>query len=165
MSVATNTAHLPALGAHERGEVGAQLQATLVELIDLSLVGKQLHWCVTGPTFLQVHEQLDVLVDSWRAMSDEVAERAVALGSFPDGQADAVAHAHELGRVERGAIEADRVIRELARRLADTAERVRGRMDRMGEIDQASQDILTGVVRDLEKQLWMVRSQLPHGGA
>jgi DNA-binding ferritin-like protein len=38
-------------------------------------------------------------------------------------------------------------------------------MDRMGEIDQASQDILTGVVRDLEKQLWMVRSQLPHGGA
>ena len=75
MSVATNTAHLPALGAHERGEVGAQLQATLVELIDLSLVGKQLHWCVTGPTFLQVHEQLDVLVDSWRDLSDEVAER------------------------------------------------------------------------------------------
>jgi starvation-inducible DNA-binding protein len=106
-----------------------------------------------------------VLVDSWRAMSDEVAERAVALGSFPDGQADAVSRANDLGRVERGAIEADHVIRELARRIADTAERVRGRMDRMGEIDQASQDILTGVVRDLEKQLWMVRSQLPHGGA
>jgi starvation-inducible DNA-binding protein len=163
MSVATNTAHLPALGAHERGEVGAQLQATLVELIDLALVGKQLHWSVTGPTFLQVHEQLDVLVDAWRDMSDEVAERAVALGSFPDGQADAVAGGRELGRVERGALEVDHVLRELARRLADTAERARERMNRLGEIDQASQDILTGVVRELEKQLWMVRSQLPHG--
>jgi starvation-inducible DNA-binding protein len=165
MSVATNTAHLPALGAHERGETGAQLQATLVELIDLSLVGKQLHWCVVGPTFLQVHEQLDVLIDSWRAMADEVAERAVALGSYPDGQADAVAGVNGLGRVERGAMEVDHVLRDLARRLADTAERARERMNRLGEIDQASQDILTGVVRELEKQLWMVRSQLPHGGA
>jgi starvation-inducible DNA-binding protein len=165
MSVATNTAHLPALGAHERGEAGNQLQATLVELIDLSLVGKQLHWCVTGPTFLQVHEQLDVLIDAWRDMADEVAERAVALGSFPDGQADAVAGANVLGRVERGALEVDHVLRELARRLADTAERARERMNRLGEIDQASQDLLTGVVRELEKQLWMVRSQLPHGGA
>ena len=96
-------------------------------------------------------------------MSDEVAERAVALGSFPDGQADAVAGANELGRVERGAIDVDHALRALARRLAETAERVRGRIYRLGEIDQASQDVLTGVVRELEKQLWMVRSQLPHG--
>src|SRR6478609_8353734 len=145
MAATANTAHLPALGHHERTEAGAALQATLVELIDLSLVGKQLHWCVTGPTFLQVHEQLDVLVDAWRAMSDEVAERAVALGSFPDGQAGAVAAANELGRVERGAVDVDHALRALARRLAETAERVRGRMDRLGEIDQASQDVLTGV--------------------
>jgi hypothetical protein len=35
---------LPALGAHARGETGRMLQSTLVELIALSLIGKQLHW-------------------------------------------------------------------------------------------------------------------------
>lgn len=33
--------HLPALGAHQREDVGNRLQATLVELIDLSLLGKR----------------------------------------------------------------------------------------------------------------------------
>ena len=43
--------HLPPLGAHVREEVGHELQATLVELIDLALVGKQLHWNLVGPLF------------------------------------------------------------------------------------------------------------------
>ena len=84
-------AHLPALGEHQRDEVGNQLQALLVELIDLALFGKQLHWNVTGPLFRPLHEQLDELVESWRELSDVVAERAVALGYFPDGQSAAVA--------------------------------------------------------------------------
>jgi len=32
-------------------------------------------------------------------------------------------------------------------------------MDRLGELDLASQDVLIEVVRELEKQLWMVRAQ------
>ena len=51
-------------------------------------------------------------------------------------------------------------MRELARRLGDTSERVRARMDRLGELDLASQDVLIEVVRELEQQLWMVRAQL-----
>ena len=35
----------------------------------------------------------------------------------------------------------------------------------MGELDAASQDVLIEVVRALEEQQWMVRAQLPHGGA
>src|SRR5579862_6502141 len=90
-------AHLPALeDPHMREDVGNQMQATLVELIDLSLFGKQLHWSVTGPLFKPLHEQLDELVDSWRELSDVVAERAVALGYAPDGQSGAVAAGTEL---------------------------------------------------------------------
>jgi DNA-binding ferritin-like protein len=36
-------------------------------------------------------------------------------------------------------------------------------MDRMGDLDGASQDVLVDVVRTLEEQQWMVRAQLPHG--
>ena len=96
-------------------------------------------------------------------LSDDVAERAVAIGEFPDGQADAVASSEELRKVARGPIEDDAVVRELARRIAEAAERARARMDRLGALDAASQDVLTDVVRELEKQLWMVRAQLKSG--
>jgi hypothetical protein len=38
-------------------------------------------------------------------------------------------------------------------------------MDRLGDLDAASQDVLSDVVREVEKQLWMVRAQLPQQGA
>jgi starvation-inducible DNA-binding protein len=163
MTIIASTAHLPALGTHEREEIGNELQATLLEVVDLSLLGKQLHWSVVGPQFRPLHLYLDELIDSWRELADTVAERAVALGYWPDGQADTVAAGSLLARVERGAIEDRHVLRELAQRLAEVDERARGRMDRLGELDAASEDVLVEVVRALEEQLWMIRAQLPQG--
>jgi starvation-inducible DNA-binding protein len=133
----------------------------LLELVDLALVGKQLHWSVAGPHFRSLHLQLDELVDAWRDLSDTVAERAVAIGFWPDGQAHAVASASELPPLDRGGIADHAVVRELVRRLGMVAERARERMDRLGEFDAASQDVLVEVVRALEEQLWMLRAQLP----
>ena len=157
-SIATST-NLPALGPHVRDEVGHELQATLIDLVDLSLVGKQLHWTVVGPNFRPLHLHLDELVDSWRALSDTVAERAVAIGFMPDGQAQAIASGTELAPVERGPLEDHVVVREATHRIADVSERVRARMDRLGELDAASQDVLIEVVRALEEQQWMLRAQ------
>ncbi len=157
-------AHLPALGAHEREEIGRELQATLLELVDLSLLGKQLHWSIVGPLFRPLHLYLDELIDSWRELADTVAERAVAVGYWPDGQADTVAAGSEVARVERGAIEDRHLLRELVTRVAEVDERTRERMDRLAELDSASEDVLVGVVRALEEQLWMIRAQLPSGG-
>jgi starvation-inducible DNA-binding protein len=163
MTIIASTAHLPALGKHEREEIGNELQATLLELVDLSLLGKQLHWSVVGPQFRPLHLYLDELIDSWRELADTVAERAVALGYWPDGQADTVAADSQVARVERGAIEDRHVLRELAQRLAEVDERTRGRMDRLAELDSASEDVLVEAVRALEEQLWMIRAQLPQG--
>jgi len=166
MTITTGSAHLPALGAHEREEIGRELQATLLELIDLSLLGKQLHWSIVGPLFRPLHLYLDELIDSWRDLGDTVAERAVAVGFWPDGQADAVVAGSEIARVERGAIEGRHVLLELVKRVAEVDERTRERMDRLAELDSASEDVLVGVVRALEEQLWMIRAQLPlEGGA
>jgi starvation-inducible DNA-binding protein len=46
---------------------------------------------VVGELFRPLHEQLDDLVDSRRDLADTVAERIVAVGGNPDGQASAVA--------------------------------------------------------------------------
>ena len=89
-SIATST-HLPALGEpQERDAIGGELQATLLELADLFLIGKQLPWSVFSRLFRPLHLFLDELVDSWRELAGTVAKRAVALGYFPDGQAQAV---------------------------------------------------------------------------
>jgi starvation-inducible DNA-binding protein len=152
---------LPPLGTHERDETGLQLQETLVELIDLSLLGKQLHWSVAGQFFRSLHLQLDELIDSWRELADTVAERAVAIGFFPDGQAATIARDSALEAVDRGVIEDRAVVSELTSRLAEAGERIRSRMDRLGELDAASQDVLIEVLRALEQQLWMVRAQRP----
>jgi starvation-inducible DNA-binding protein len=161
MASTMRSAQLPPLHEpHEREEVGRQLQALLVELIDLSLLGKQLHWTVAGSLFRPLHLQLDELIDSWRELADTVAERAVAIGFIPDGQSATVAADSPLRSVERGQLEDRVVARELTVRLAEVAEHARNRMDRLGELDAASQDVATEVVRALEEQLWMVRSQL-----
>ena len=161
MSSVANTSHLPSIGAHRREEVGHQLQSLLVELIDLALVGKQLHWTVVGPGFRSLHLHLDELVDSWRDLSDIVAERAVALGFSPDGQSAAVAAASDLSELEAEPVTDQAVVRELTTRIAAVAERARERMDRLGELDAVSEDVVIGVLRVLEQQLWMVRVQSP----
>jgi hypothetical protein len=46
----TSYDHHPTLRHEERDALGTALQAVLIDLIDLSLVAKQLHWNVTGPT-------------------------------------------------------------------------------------------------------------------
>jgi len=159
-SPATST-YLPTLEVpHEREGVGQDLQATLHELLDLSLIGKQLHWAVVGPLFRPLHLHLDELVESWRDLSDTVAERAVALGFIPDGQAAAVAAGSQLAPVVRDSLEDHVVVRGLTHRVAEVSERVRTRMNRLGDADVASQDVLIEVVRELEKQQWMLRAQL-----
>ena len=159
-SVAT-ASYLPPLAApHERDAVSRELAALLHDLIALSLIGKQLHWAVYGPLFRPLHQQLDELTASWRELADTVAERAVALGVVPDGQAQAVVSGAQVTPVAHGPIEDHVVVRELIRRVADVSERVRARLDQVGGVDLISQDVLIAVVRELEKQQWMLRVQL-----
>src|SRR5690349_15067034 len=83
--------HHPSLRHADRRAIGAELQAVLITLTDLSLAGKQAHWNLVGRLFRPLHLFLDELIDGWRAAADEVAERAVALGYSPDARAQTVA--------------------------------------------------------------------------
>jgi starvation-inducible DNA-binding protein len=119
-----------------------------------------LHWTVVGQLFRPLHLYLDELVDSWRELADTVAERAVALGFAPDGQAQAVAAGSQLTPVAQEMLADHAVVRELTHRIAEVSELARARMDRLGEVDAASQGVLIDVVRTLEEQQWMLRVQV-----
>ena len=62
--------------------------------------------------------------------------------------------------MEPGPIRVAAAVRELTARVAAVDERARERMERLGDIDITSQDVLIDVTRTLEKQLWMIRTQL-----
>ena len=135
------------------------LQATLVELIDLSLQAKQAHWNVIGPSFKPVHEFLDELTDAYRAWYDDVAERLTAIGVAPDGRVATIGETTSLEPLTAGPIPAGLVLTAMDRRVTMLAAQVRERAERMEE-DLATQDLLIEILRGLEKQRWMIRAHL-----
>ncbi|MFF5506448.1 Dps family protein [Streptomyces roseolus] len=139
--------------------VGDALQGALVDLVDLALVAKQVHWNVVGPRFRSVHLQLDDVVDTARLHSDTVAERASALGVNPDGRAATVAAGSAIGAVPEGWIKDADAVRILVDSLGAVITRMRERVEATGEPDPVSQDILIGLTADLEKHSWMFQAE------
>ncbi|MFJ8106689.1 Dps family protein [Streptomyces sp. NPDC096132] len=139
--------------------VAEALQGALVDLIDLSLVAKQVHWNVVGPRFRSVHLQLDEVVDVARAHSDTVAERASALGVSPDGRAATVAGGSGIGAVAEGWVKDSDAVGALVAALGAAITRMRDRVAATGEADPVSQDIFIGITADLEKHHWMFQAE------
>ncbi|MER5756590.1 DNA starvation/stationary phase protection protein [Streptomyces sp. NPDC002088] len=139
--------------------VSGALQGALVDLIDLSLVAKQVHWNVVGARFRSIHLQLDEVVGSARTHSDTVAERASALGVSPDGRAATVAGGSGIGAVPEGWIKDTDAVRTLVAALGAVITRMRERVASTGDADPVSQDIFIGITADLEKHHWMFQAE------
>ncbi|WP_333772107.1 Dps family protein [Streptomyces sp. IBSBF 3136] len=139
--------------------VAEALQGALVDLVDLALVAKQVHWNVVGPRFRSIHLQLDEVVDSARIHSDTVAERASALGVPPDGRAATVASASGIGSAPAGWVKDADAVRALVDALGAVIVRMRARVNGTGEADPVSQDIFIGITADLEKHHWMFQAE------
>lgn len=139
--------------------IAAQLQPIVVELTDLALIGKQFHWTVTGRSFKPLHLQLDEFVDAYRTWTDEVAERLAAVGVAPDGRSQTIASRTPQDEVNADWIKDSDVVSELSGRIEAAIGRVRAAMDELDKVDLASQDVLIGIVKGLEEQLWMLSTQ------
>ncbi|MFD8692663.1 Dps family protein [Streptomyces sp. NPDC059651] len=139
--------------------VGGALQGALVDLVDLSLVAKQVHWNVVGPRFRSVHLQLDEVVDTARQHSDTVAERASALGVNPDGRSGTIAKTTAIDSVPEGWVKDVDAVRTLVDALSVVIGRMRERIEVTGDPDPVSQDILIALTADLEKHAWMFQAE------
>ncbi|MCQ9184334.1 DNA starvation/stationary phase protection protein [Streptomyces sp. IBSBF 2953] len=139
--------------------VSEALQGALVDLVDLSLVAKQVHWNVVGPRFRSVHLQLDEVVDVARTHSDTVAERASALGVPPDGRASTVAAGSGISAVPAGWVKDSDAVGALVAALGAVITRMRERVGATGDADPVSQDIFIGITADLEKHHWMFQAE------
>ncbi|MCW8378886.1 Dps family protein [Streptomyces justiciae] len=142
-----------------REVAGEALQSTLVDLLGISLVGKQAHWNIVGPRFRSIHLQLDEVVATARTYSDTVAERAAALGLPPDGRPETIAAAYALPGAKEGWLRDDEVVRLMVETLESAIGRLRERIDATDKPDPVTQDLLIGITAELEKQRWMFEAE------
>lgn len=147
------------LGDAEREATGAVLQATLVDLVDLSLIAKQAHWNVVGSNFRSAHLQLDELVSAARQYVDEVAERANAIGISPNGKAKTVVESSGIPAYPDNWQSVEKTVAAIVAVLGEVIKRLRKRIDETDKTDLVTQDLLIEIAAELEKQHWMWQAQ------
>lgn len=136
------------------------LQGSLHNLIALALHLKQAHWNLNGPNFRSVHEQLDEIEAAVRGYADDVAERIVTLGFPADGRPQAVAQHNRLTPMDSGFMDDTSVVEALTADLANTVRQAREPLARLGEVDPISEDLMIGLLGEVEKHAWMLRAQI-----
>jgi starvation-inducible DNA-binding protein len=147
------------LGDAEKEATGAVLQATLVDLIDLSLIAKQAHWNVVGQNFRSAHLQLDELVSAARQYTDDVAERANAIGVSPNGKAKTVVESSGIPAYPDNWQTVEATVAAIVEILGEVIKRLRKRIDETDKTDLVTQDLLIEIAAELEKQHWMWQAQ------
>jgi len=139
--------------------LAASLQQVLVDLVELSLQGKQAHWNVVGHNFRDLHLQMDEVVDTARGHADDIAERLRSLFAVPDGRTETIAATTTLPPFPAEEQDVATVVDLITARLVATVDTVRGVHDSVDEEDPSTADILHTIIDSLEKLAWMVRAE------
>jgi starvation-inducible DNA-binding protein len=137
------------------------LNARLADVIDLQSQIKHAHWNVKGPHFIALHELFDKIAAAVTAHTDEIAERATALGGTAEGTVAVAAKRSKLKNYPLNITAGKDHVLYLAIQVAAVGSRVRADIDttgRLGDADTA--DLFTGVSRDLDKHLWFLEAHL-----
>ena len=140
-------------------ELTTNLQAVLVDLIELHLQGKQAHWNVVGKNFRDLHLQLDEIIDDARLFADELAERMRALEAIPDGRSVAVAEGTSLPPFPAGLVDTKDTVTLTVGMLHAAVGTMRKVHDQVDEEDPTTADILHGFIGKLEQYAWMVNAE------
>lgn len=135
------------------------MQAVLVDLIELHLQGKQAHWNVVGKNFRDLHLQLDEIIDDARAFADEMAERMRALHAVPDGRSVAVAEGTKIDPFPAGLVSTKDTVGLVVRMLNASVKTMRDVHDQIDEEDPTTADLLHGFIAKLEQYAWMVDAE------
>jgi starvation-inducible DNA-binding protein len=135
------------------------LQAVLVDLVELHVQGKQAHWNVVGHNFRDLHLQLDEIIEAGREFSDAVAERMRALHASVDGRTTTVAATTTLKQFPDGEVDTATVIDLITARLDAVVATARRVHDNVDEQDPTSSDLLHQIIARLEQFSWMVSAE------
>ena len=137
------------------------LQQVLADALDLRLATKQAHWIVQGPQFQQLHELFDSFIGPLDDEIDGVAERLATIGGVPDGRVQTVAKTTGLPGYAIDCKTGPDHVAGLADRFAMLSNSVRKAIDETATAgDTVTSDLLTGMSRILDQNVWFLESHL-----
>jgi len=135
------------------------LQAVLVDLVELHLQAKQAHWNVVGANFRDLHLQLDGIVDTAREASDTIAERMRALDAVPDGRSDTVVATTTVPAMPPGLRSVTQTVEIITNRIYAVVGTMRAVHDDVDAADPSTADLLHAIIDGLEKEAWLLKSE------
>lgn len=155
---------LPGLSEEDCATLAEVLQERLSALNDLHLTLKHVHWNVVGPNFIAVHEMLDPQVDLARDYADDIAERIAALGASPRGTVGAINadRSWDDYSLDRDSAPAHLAALDLV--YTGVVASHRKAVEKVGEVDPVTEDLLVSQLGELEKFQWFIRAHLESSG-
>lgn len=147
--------------SNTRHEVVQLLNKRLVDAIDLGVQTKLAHWNVRGKHFYGLHLLFDKVFETVEESTDLLAERIGQLGELVKANIQETAEHTSLPVASSQVSEGLEVVKQLVTSLAAFSNTARKDIDKAAELgDAVTADILTGIVREIDKQIWFVESHL-----
>ena len=143
--------------ADKRQPITDDLQATVVELLQLYHDSKQSHWNLRGPIYLSLHEQLQENANTYLKYADIMAERILEVGNPVDGRTTVVAATANLDNYPGGYLSDKQVLILMDTRIDIVAKRVRERITHMSKVDEVTSNLLQDLSYQLDKHVWKFR--------
>jgi starvation-inducible DNA-binding protein len=137
------------------------LNTVLLDGLDLHGQIKVAHWNIKGPHFASLHPLFETFAVGLAEFNDEIAERSVTLGDRAPGTARQVAAGSRLPDYPSDVTRDLALVNVLAERMDQYIgglHAARKVAEESGDAD--SEDLLTGVIRELEKNRWFLRASL-----
>lgn len=149
------------LEENTRQQINQILNQRLADTLDLKLQTKHAHWNVKGQNFLQLHELFDEIAPHFDEAADLLGERVTQLGGIANGTARQVAAASSIPEYDLDAIDGAAHLQALVLRLGKFANQIRDDVDRVDGLgDTGTADLLTGISRQADKDLWFLEAHL-----
>ncbi|MBS0184795.1 MAG: DNA starvation/stationary phase protection protein Dps [Proteobacteria bacterium] len=136
------------------------LNNQLADSFDLYSQIKQAHWTVRGSDFIALHELFDSVASHILEAVDLIAERIQQLGGSAEGTVRISAQKSSLPEYPLTITHSLDHVRAVSKALSHFAKRVRHDIDLVSSQDTITADMLTEIMRNVDKDLWFVESHL-----
>ncbi|CAM4465295.1 MAG: Dps family protein [Paenibacillus macerans] len=145
-------------------QVDQQLQKQLnLQIANWTLMYTKLHnfhWFVKGSNFFTLHEKFESLYDEAAGYIDDIAERLLAIGGTPVAtlrESLAIASLQEASGKET----ADEMVAAIVADFETLSSDLKDAMETAARVeDEATGDLLLGVLSALDKHRWMLNAYL-----
>lgn len=156
----TDTFTIPGMSEKDAGFTAEILQRRLEALIDLTLTLKHVHWNVVGNGFIGVHEMLDPQYEAVAVMVDTTAERIATMGVSPNGLAGSLVRHRDWDDYPLDRDVVPQHLLQLDAAYTGVIRDHRAALDRLGDLDPVTEDMVIGQLAALEGFQWFIRAHL-----